>query len=149
MLEEGVSDHRHERVTMKTLPGPPFEVVEAKFLFQLLMGLLADPSGLPCGSQRGAASDDKRRGEWGGRSGSSKSGSWPLVPLRQLTSLPLLSTIDRISGTCRLRGRPRTLVRADYVEKPDDNKLVQSAINGMLAGLDPHSSYMDPSSLRH
>ena len=30
-------------------------------------------------------------------------------------------------------------VRADYVEKPDDNKLVQSAINGMLAGLDPHS----------
>src|SRR6476660_9857399 len=33
--------------------------------------------------------------------------------------------------------------------KPDDNKLVQSAINGMLAGLDPHSSYMDPSSLRN
>ena len=35
-------------------------------------------------------------------------------------------------------------VRADYVEKPDDSKLVESAINGMLAGLDPHSSYMDP-----
>jgi len=34
-------------------------------------------------------------------------------------------------------------VRADYVEKPDDAKLVESAINGMLAGLDPHSSYMD------
>src|SRR6476660_5713792 len=39
-------------------------------------------------------------------------------------------------------------VRADYVEKPDDSKLVESSINGMLAGLDPHSSYMDPSSLR-
>ena len=39
-------------------------------------------------------------------------------------------------------------VRADYVEKPDDGKLVESAINGMLAGLDPHSSYMDPNSLR-
>src|SRR5262249_57579139 len=39
-------------------------------------------------------------------------------------------------------------VRADYVEKPDDSKLVTSAINGMLAGLDPHSSYMDPGSLR-
>src|ERR1700733_9115664 len=39
-------------------------------------------------------------------------------------------------------------VRTDYVEKPDDSKLVQSAINGMLAGLDPHSSYMDPSSFR-
>ena len=39
-------------------------------------------------------------------------------------------------------------VRADYVEKPDDFKLVESAINGMLAGLDPHSSYMDPKSFR-
>ena len=35
MLEEGVSDHRHERVTMKALPGPSLEVVEAEFLFQL------------------------------------------------------------------------------------------------------------------
>lgn len=34
-------------------------------------------------------------------------------------------------------------VRADYVEKPEDSKLVESAINGMLSGLDPHSSYMD------
>src|ERR1700733_2567399 len=39
-------------------------------------------------------------------------------------------------------------VRADYVQKPDDSKLVESAINGMLAGLDPHSSYMDPNSFR-
>jgi carboxyl-terminal processing protease len=39
-------------------------------------------------------------------------------------------------------------VRADYVEKPDDSKLVESAINGLLAGLDPHSSYMDPKSFR-
>src|SRR5437660_1479015 len=39
-------------------------------------------------------------------------------------------------------------VRADYVEKPEDSKLVESAINGMLQGLDPHSSYMDPKSFR-
>src|SRR3974390_1321912 len=39
-------------------------------------------------------------------------------------------------------------VRADYVESPDDSKLVESAINGMLAGLDPHSSYMDPKSFK-
>src|SRR6516165_2883456 len=39
-------------------------------------------------------------------------------------------------------------VRADYVEKPDDSKLVESAINGMLAGLDPHSAYMNPHSFR-
>jgi carboxyl-terminal processing protease len=39
-------------------------------------------------------------------------------------------------------------VRAHYVEKPDDSKLVESAVNGMLSGLDPHSSYMDPKSFR-
>ncbi len=39
-------------------------------------------------------------------------------------------------------------VRAHYVDKPDDNKLIASAINGMLSGLDPHSSYMDASNFR-
>jgi carboxyl-terminal processing protease len=39
-------------------------------------------------------------------------------------------------------------VRADYVERPDDGKLIETAINGMLAGLDPHSSYMDAKSFR-
>ena len=39
-------------------------------------------------------------------------------------------------------------VRADYVEKPDDAKLIEQAINGMLNGLDPHSSYMDPKNFR-
>src|SRR4030081_3210792 len=39
-------------------------------------------------------------------------------------------------------------VRSDYVEKPDDAKLVESAINGMLTGLDPHSSFMDAKSFR-
>ncbi len=39
-------------------------------------------------------------------------------------------------------------VRSDYVEKPDDSKLVETAINGMLAGLDPHSSFMDAKSFR-
>src|SRR6201994_2897635 len=39
-------------------------------------------------------------------------------------------------------------VRADYVEKPDDSKLIESSINGMLSGLDPHSSYMEPKAFR-
>jgi len=34
-------------------------------------------------------------------------------------------------------------VRAQYVTEPDEKKLVESAINGMLSSLDPHSSYMD------
>src|ERR1700731_3410131 len=47
-----------------------------------------------------------------------------------------------------LFGRLFERVRPHYAEKPDDSKLVESAINGMLAGLDPHSSYMDPKSFR-
>jgi len=39
-------------------------------------------------------------------------------------------------------------IRADYVETPDDTQLIESAINGMLAGLDPHSSYMSPKSFK-
>ena len=35
-------------------------------------------------------------------------------------------------------------VHANYVGTVDDNKLIYSAINGMLSSLDPHSSYMDP-----
>jgi carboxyl-terminal processing protease len=34
-------------------------------------------------------------------------------------------------------------VRAQYVTPPDDQKLVENAINGMLTSLDPHSSYMN------
>jgi carboxyl-terminal processing protease len=39
-------------------------------------------------------------------------------------------------------------VRQSYVDKPDDSKLIESAINGMLNGLDPHSSYMNAKSFR-
>jgi len=39
-------------------------------------------------------------------------------------------------------------VRADYVEKPEDSKLVEAAINGMLSSLDPHSTYMDAKDFR-
>jgi carboxyl-terminal processing protease len=37
-------------------------------------------------------------------------------------------------------------VRSDYVEVPDEKKMIEAAINGMLMSLDPHSSYMDASS---
>ncbi len=39
-------------------------------------------------------------------------------------------------------------VRSDYVEKPDDAMLIDSAINGMLSALDPHSAYLNPKSFR-
>ena len=34
-------------------------------------------------------------------------------------------------------------IRSQYVEEPDNQKLMESAINGMLTSLDPHSSYMN------
>lgn len=34
-------------------------------------------------------------------------------------------------------------VKADYVDKVDDKTLIKGAIDGMLASLDPHSSYLD------
>ncbi len=43
-----------------------------------------------------------------------------------------------------LFGQVLERVRADYVEKPDDKKLIETAINGMLTSLDPHSSYLTP-----
>ena len=39
-------------------------------------------------------------------------------------------------------------VRSDYVEKPDDPQLIESAINGMLTALDPHSAYLNPKHFR-
>lgn len=39
-------------------------------------------------------------------------------------------------------------VRSDYVEKPDDAMLVENAINGMLAALDPHSAYLSAKNFR-
>ena len=37
-------------------------------------------------------------------------------------------------------------IRASYVEKPDDTKLMEGAINGMISSLDPHSRYMNEKS---
>ena len=51
MLQKGEGEHRHERMAVKSLPGSPLEVVEPKFLFQLLVGLIANPSSLDSGSQ--------------------------------------------------------------------------------------------------
>jgi carboxyl-terminal processing protease len=34
-------------------------------------------------------------------------------------------------------------IKSDYVEPVDDHKLIKEAITGMVAGLDPHSAYLD------
>jgi carboxyl-terminal processing protease len=34
-------------------------------------------------------------------------------------------------------------IRADYVEEPEEAKLIEAAVNGMLSSLDPHSSFLN------
>ena len=43
MLKEGVSDHRHKRMTVKALTGSSLEVIKAEFFLHLLVSLLANP----------------------------------------------------------------------------------------------------------
>lgn len=40
------------------------------------------------------------------------------------------------------------IIKDNYVEAVDDEKLLNGAINGMLTSLDPHSAYLDGSSLQ-
>ncbi|HET9630492.1 MAG TPA: S41 family peptidase [Novosphingobium sp.] len=39
------------------------------------------------------------------------------------------------------------IIKANYVEPVDDDKLIKGAIQGMLSSLDPHSAYLDGASL--
>jgi carboxyl-terminal processing protease len=58
------------------------------------------------------------------------------------------STNSEIYKQLDLFGDVLERVRSDYVEKPDDAMLIDSAINGMLSALDPHSAYLNPKSFR-
>jgi len=72
----------------------------------------------------------------------------------------LVSQTQLLSGTSAIAASAETYrqlslfgdvfekVRSDYVERPEEAKLIESAINGMLTSLDPHSSYMDAKSFR-
>jgi len=39
-------------------------------------------------------------------------------------------------------------IKSDYVEPVEDKKLLEDAVQGMLAGLDPHSAYLDAESFK-
>lgn len=48
-----------------------------------------------------------------------------------------------------LFGEVMERAKMSYVEEIDDKKLIESAINGMLVSLDPHSSYLDAQSFKY
>ncbi|HYH71317.1 MAG TPA: S41 family peptidase, partial [Methyloceanibacter sp.] len=61
---------------------------------------------------------------------------------------PAQATNSEIYRQLDLFGEVLERVRADYVEAPEDSKLIEAAINGMLNGLDPHSAYLNPKHFR-
>ena len=48
-----------------------------------------------------------------------------------------------------LFGEVMERAKISYVEEVSDKKLIESAINGMLVSLDPHSSYLDEQSFKY
>ena len=63
MLQEAVSDHCHERVSVKALPGSSLEMVETEFFFHLLVGLFANPSYLDNGGESAQVRLSRQVGE--------------------------------------------------------------------------------------
>jgi len=66
-----------------------------------------------------------------------------ILPLHSHASPAPPASTAGVYKALKLFGEVFDVVRADYVDKPDDAKLVTSSIKGMLSGLDPHSSYLD------
>ena len=83
---------------------------------------------------------------------------WTLAALALLAAGSMMAGIawsEPASGTnselyreLNIFGDVLSRIRSDYVEKPDDNKLVEDAIKGMLMALDPHSSYLSGKEFR-
>ena len=75
-------------------------------------------------------------------------GAVSLTQIHVFTGGPANAAASDTYRSLNLFGDVFERVRADYVEVPDDNDLIESAINGMLSSLDPHSSYMSPKNFK-
>ncbi len=74
----------------------------------------------------------------------------PLAVVGALTMIPLTTSSLAAADANTMKELDTFMdvfnqVRATYVDKVDDHVLVKGAINGMLAALDPHSSYLEGS----
>jgi carboxyl-terminal processing protease len=67
---------------------------------------------------------------------------------RLLTSTSAVAASAEVYRSLNLFGDIFEKIRTDYVEKPDEQKLIEAAINGMVSSLDPHSAYLDAKSFR-
>lgn len=64
------------------------------------------------------------------------------------TEAPSAAKRQEIYTLVRLFSEVFERTRAEYVEPIEDKKLIQSAINGMLTSLDPHSGYLSEDELK-
>src|SRR5512144_1843122 len=64
------------------------------------------------------------------------------VAQREAARFPL--PVDELRSFAEVFGA----IKSGYVEPVEDKKLITEAINGMLAGLDPHSAYLDAESYK-
>ena len=65
-----------------------------------------------------------------------------------MLALPVQAAEEETFRQLELFGDIFERVRADFVDEIDDAELIESAINGMLNALDPHSSYLNEMGFR-
>jgi carboxyl-terminal processing protease len=70
-------------------------------------------------------------------------GPWVASPIMSAVAQERGSSRDETYRLLNLFGEVFERIKADYVTPVDDREVIESAINGMLQGLDPHSSYMN------
>src|SRR5262245_1237253 len=68
----------------------------------------------------------------------------PALPIGRCQSTTAQEIYPALDRLCQLL----EIVRDRYVEKPNVETLIENAINGMLAGLDPHSSFLNAKNYR-
>src|SRR5215216_6078132 len=74
----------------------------------------------------------------------------PLALVGALALVPVTASSFAAADTTNYQELERFMsvyerVKANYVEPVDDHTLIKGAIDGMLAALDPHSSYVEAS----
>jgi ferredoxin len=113
-------------MAVKTLPGSPFEVIEAEFLFRLLMRLLANPSCLDGSSQSTQIGRSRQIGEL-------------VLPLSRHGPLP--SAAARDSGAVIGTPTPDALLHAETLTRSIWDPGNSPVLRGISSLVAVHTSY--------
>jgi carboxyl-terminal processing protease len=112
---------------------------------------MARPPMMPAGSAARPPGGPRRRLRMLGAVGAAFLAGAVVGPVIALPTFQALAQDGGRAETYRLLnlfGDVFERIRAEYVEPVSDRDVIENAINGMLQGLDPHSSYLNPRSFR-